>query len=427
MIKNNYIITIVFLAFCHLAHNQTIELSVQNTDSLLIDDFTVYINSNYSGESKGFYYEIYPKLYDTIVVEKNGIYSEPLIVTADKLINYRFTLFSNVNQIEEVIVVNKKYTAITGKKNEHIIDYLLIPEKETIILLKLIKNNYYIEKQSEDDTIEVQLAIHPIQLFRDVFGNNHLITKDTAYQIWFQNVFSIVSKVPSKLFDLKIAPLVLKTENAVYYENYINDNKCYILSKTNSENTLTTIIKITDQIGYNVANSEYRTIITTYNNEVPIERNLIKNGLWEGDLVHLAATNELTTMITWYLNISAKKIPCTSYSLLDKIITIDLLNNIIYKTDFKGSTIKKTPLKNEKNYNVKIIHDCIFDAVYLLKSDNNNLQLSRIDIENGELLVVGTIEKNNVENIKVYGKSIYFLLKNEFGFAKLVKMKMTNF
>jgi hypothetical protein len=52
--------------------------------------------------------------------------------------------------------------------------------------------------------------------------------------------------------------------------------------------------------------------------------------------------------------------------------------------------------------------------------------LSKIDIENGEHLVVGTIEINNIENIKVYGKSIYFLQKNEFGFAKLVKMKMTN-
>jgi hypothetical protein len=83
-------------------------------------------------------------------------------------------------------------------------------------------------------------------------------------------------------------------------------------------------------------------------------------------------------------------------------------------------------LKIVKNNNGKIIHDCYYDAVYLLKSNNNNLQLSKIDVENGELLVVGTIEINNIENIKVYGKSIYFIQKNEFGFAILVKMKMTN-
>lgn len=413
-----------FIFFANFAVSQSLELSVQNMDSLLIDDYSVYVNSHYSGKSKGYFHEIYPKLFDTIVVEKNGVYSDPLIVKDEKLNNYRFTLFSNINQIEEIIVVNKKYSEIAGRKNEHIIDYLSIPEDETIILLKLIKNNYYIEKQSYDDTIEVKLSINPIQLFRDIFGNSHLITKDTAYQIWFQNEFSIVAKISRKLFDLKIAPLVLKTENAVFYENFINNNKCYILSKTNSENTLTTIIKVTDKIGHKVANSEYRTILATYNNEIPIERNLIKNGLWEGDLVQLAETNELTIMITWYLNISAKKIPCASYALFDKIITVDLFNNIIYKIDFKGNTIKKTPLKNENNNNEKLIHDFLFDAIYLLKSNKNNLQLSRIDVENGELLVVGIIEKNNIENIKVYGESIFFLQKNEFGFAKLFKMKM---
>jgi hypothetical protein len=400
--------------------SQIIEIKVRDDSNANLSDYSIYLNSQIFGISEGYKYVLKVNNLDSIWIEKDNLISDIYIVQLkEDTIKVELNLHPKPQEIEEVKVIYEKYKKIAGRNNENVLDYLVFPENQSILIIRSLKSNYYLEFISGINFIEQKLDFKPERLFLDIFGNSHVLSKDTAYQVLIENQFIFISKISKKLFYEKIQPLVYKSDDNIFYEKLTMHNKCYSLTKTDTMNNVNIINKTYDKIGFKVAERDYRNIITTYFNEVPEERNIISNGIWNGDLINLAESSELVALISWYLSISSNEIACSSIGQINTITTINLMDKSIIKYNHSGVFLNEIPLKIENLKTEKLIYDFFYDKIYLFGIQNNSKILFFIDDKIGEAIPVAELNNIQPDNIKILNNKIYFLIKNEAGFSKL--------
>jgi hypothetical protein len=400
--------------------SQIIEIKVRNENNVNVADFSIFLNSHFVVISEGFKYTLKANEFDSIWVKKDNLVTDFYIVEnrADT-VKVEFNLHPKIKEIEEVTVVYEKYKKVAGETNENVIDYIVFPQDQSILIIKSFKSEYYLELISEINFIEQKLNFKPERLFLDIFGNSHVLSKDSAYQLVMDSSFIFISKISKKLFIDKIQPLVYKSAENIFYENLTLHNKCYLLTMTDTLNHVKVVKKIYDKIGYKVAEQEYNKIISSYFKEVPEERNIILNGIWNGDLINLAESSDLVAMITWYLNISNNEIACSSFGQINDITTVNLMEKSLTKYNHNGVFINEIPLKVENLKNEKLIYDFFYDKIYLFGAQNNSKILFIIDDKIGEAIPIVKLNNIQPDKIKVLDNKVYFLIKNKAGFSKL--------
>jgi hypothetical protein len=263
-----------------VAFSQVLEIQVQDENNLPLDNYTIYKNSIEVGNSKTLVFRLNCKINDKISISHLGNNSEELIFNfSGDTVRYLFTTISRVKNFDEVKVSYSKYKLISDKRNENVLDFLVFPEKDSMLILKSIRNKYFLESKSINGSIEFELKFKPDKLFLDIFGNSHIVANDTVYQIWFDKMLKFTDKITRKIFNTKILPLVARSKNFIFYEYFNLHNKNYKLTATDSLNKIYDVNTIKDEIGERVASIDYNLIINQYNLIVPPELNIIQNGL----------------------------------------------------------------------------------------------------------------------------------------------------
>lgn len=425
MTEMKFLFTLFLLLYFQSSFSQTLVISVKDENNKVVDDYSIFMNSSFVSISSGFVFYLSCKEYDTIHVKKDGFTSVSYVVQSDSDTLFKtFTLFDKIQELEEVSVTFEKYVKLAGEKNENIIDFCYFPESEMFLLLKSYEGNYFIEKKTDLSSNNYPLSFRPELLFLDALGNTHILSKDSTYQIWIQDTLNFVSKLPRNLFDSKLKPLISKNSNYVFYENYSEHNQFYVLSKTDKDNEISIVYDCFDKVAHDVAKVEYNEIINLYYQKTTPVNNIIKNGSWDGNVISLGEDWEIIKKIGWYLQVRSQPIECYSFGMLNCIVLINFHENNIQKFNQNGELINKSILEQTEIKNKELIYDYFYDAIYVYGLNKGTKEIYKLNIDDGKLVLAGNINQINPSHIKVVGKEIFFLSRNEAGFNKLFRMKM---
>ena len=418
----------ISLIFYFSSYSQTLKTAVYTEDGLQITDCQFYINkTKTTPEFKAYFYYLNLKEGDMLTLKKEHFdilnYDFPAISKNDTL-THLFILHDQSQKIEEFTIVGKKNNQFAGDLNENLLDYIIDPTKNCMIIIKSIKNNYYLEYKDDTISRNYLLNIHPESLQLDFMGNIQLLSSDSSYQVWItQNQeIEFIDVLPLKEYNLKIKPNLAKRADLLFSEEKTYQNQEYHINLSDKSNLDSIIYKVIDKEAAKVAEKEYNEIIQLYNQSVPKEINLIELGIWDGNMNQLTETAQIIAKISWHKRLS-KPINCSSFGMLDYICFLNLFDSVITKIDYSGNLIDTIPIDIKGLKNIQTTYDYFYDKIFIIATTIEKERIVYlIDEKTGALKKVGNLNGNVFPSkVKIAGNYIYFIRRNEAGYNKLYR------
>jgi len=124
-----------------------------------------------------------------------------------------------------VTVSGEKTKVFYDVENSNIIDYY--PYQGLCLFITKEKGKRYIQLNSNSKVISKNL-LHfvPHSIFLDGFGNFHLVSADSAYQIWFNgDNIDWLPPISYSAFEAQIKPIIGKTDQGVFVQMFKSINK----------------------------------------------------------------------------------------------------------------------------------------------------------------------------------------------------------
>ena len=371
---------------------------------------------------------------DTIVIRhfeyEQGVYCVPHRIEADSIF-CTFTLNFKHNELEEFVVSStssrEKQKKIAGELNENILDYLINPIENSIIILKSIEEKYYISYKNDSVSWDFELRCVPISLNLDCLGNSFLHSKDSAYQFHIskQLNFQYISVISSSDYRVFIEYLISKTSKNVYFARTSLDRQKFTVISQEKNNYTEIIYAETNESTYTISKNQFNEIVSLYYSSTEDSENLILKGKWDGNYSTLCTNSDLKKMINHYkLFFTEAKASCFGLGMIDHLSIINFNNDQIIKIKYGSHLIKVIPIDTKKLKNKIILHDYFYDEIYILATDHRQLSLFKLNEKNGLTVKIGEFDGvYSPTKIKIYGDSYYYLKRNEAGFNKLYQVK----
>lgn len=421
---------LLFVLTYSISYSQTLKTNIYTEEGLQIFDCNLFINkTKISPAIENNFYYIKVKEGDLFTIKHSNFeienYSIPSIQKNDT-ITHQFILHEKAKLLEEVVVVGKRNVQFAGEFNENILDYLIEPTKKCMLLIKSIKNDYYLEFKNDTISRNYLLNIYPESLQLDFMGNIQLLSKDSAYQIWISKSQEIefIDIISLKQYNKKIKPCIAKRNTNLFKEKILSQNQEYEVTFSNNLVTDSIIHHVCDTISATVAQEGYNEIIQLYNNTVPPETNLISLGIWDGNLSQLGETNVIVAKISWQ-KVRSKPISCNAFGMLDYICVVNIYDSVLSKINYDGNLINIVSFDTKELKNIKIIYDYFYDKIYLTAICNKERLVYSVDEKTGNKKKVGNLNGHIIpSNIKIIGDYIYFIRRNEAGYNKLYRKNL---
>ena len=340
-----------------------------------------------------------------------------------------FVLTKKVQLVQEVIVTSQRLKTVVDQRNVNLIDYL--PFRDFIMTIKSSKSERILSLEGIDTTFhEFNLGkIRAKSLFEDCFGNVHLLTKDSSYQIWIDSNLHILSSSSRKKFDELVKPCLADFSDNNIFFNFSKRNRKYTLTSINKETKQKNFFfHLHDEIGESVATSHYWSIISYYYQHIPEHANMIALGVWDGNLLTLNLYDpEFDRMIVWYLKIRAVELNIQSFHAKNELIVFDQFSDSVHVFNEANDQTKTLPYSFAHGSIVfDVIHDRYTDTFYDLSISNGIYTLESINPvfnTTAELLKITIAEIPFAKNIKVFNDWVYFVVE-ENSFYGLHRIKM---
>ena len=352
------------------------------------------------------------------------------------------TLEERYNLLPEVTIVEKKPQLAYENKEVWVLDYS-VDEKGIMAVTSDGKKSYLLHLGFEQDTISIKEIDKKLDilyreiLYRDIFGNTHLMSLDSAFQIHsvkdnlqllygvtlekHQSVFKNIDALTDSIIITK--KKLYSGQEVVYFYTNRNNGKTEVLcdvygsSREMAKNWKMDEIRLRRAL--NPGESDF---VNPY--EKPLE--------WEAFEADMLKRVMLQEIYVPLLNID------------NKIYIFDFQKDYIYKYDEKGKYLGKTEisfhLKSryarrdalDNPWDKKLIYDKARKEVYAQYISSGTVTLKKIDLENGNIIDTYVLDDHYFpENIQVYDGVIYYqFIDTRMTFGKdcrsLYKLKVEN-
>jgi len=357
-------------------------------------------------------------------------YVVPNFLSSDYEIYFINSEDEKIQQIQGVTITSNKIKPVVERFNANVIDYIPFKNGRLLTVCSL-RNKFKLYIEANDEVIEeFEVDIKNIEeLFIDIFGNYHLVCKDSTYQIVLSEELIQLDVIPTDVFNDNIRNIVYNDHESIVSSIFSNHNKAFRLIKSSSKDGRKKIIHtIVDIEALKQANKFYNLIITTYMNTVREEYNIISNGIWTGDLTHLIDGQKIREMVIWYNTVESKKINVHTFPFKDSILIIDFDNLHIKLLGKNGETYKQTAINNpftKKKFTVLL--DPITDNYFCYDPNDAIIEMYQIDLNSGELSPCLTLDGVAYpKKLKVFNGWLYFIDLNNASFNKLYRAKLDN-
>ncbi len=245
----------------------------------------------------------------------------------------------------------------------------------------------------------------PDELYRDCFGNNHLVTKSTDWQLFIDsNIVNFIYPSDIEKFNELLKPVLAEKDNKLIYQQYYYNNQLlqyfFIDKSTRKAEELKVIA---DEKKMFMLRDAARIIEGSDDPE----------------------TQARFENLAFYKPIYAPLVKIN-----DTICIFNFPDSVIEFYSDSCKLAKEVPISFSQtgNWKRKIFVDDAKGKVYAMFRKNGITTLKEISLKNGELLNTVVIpEFPFIDNIKVYNNNVYFLYTehNEINeFKRLYRMKI---
>ena len=331
------------------------------------------------------------------------------------------TLEEKHNLLPEVEIVEKKPQLAYENKEVWVIDYSV--DEKGIMAVTSDGNKFnLLHLGFEQDTISIKRIDKKLDvlfrdiLYRDIFGNTHLMSLDSAFQIHseknnlqllygvtlekHQSTFKSIEALTDSIIITK--KKLYSGQEVVYFSTNRNTGKTEVMcdvygsSREMAKNWRMDEIRMKRAT---VGGNEFAANEKNY--EYPIERES-----FEADLLKRVMLQEIYVPL---LNVD------------NKIYIFDFQKDYIYKYDDKGEFLGKTEisfhLKSKyarrdapgNPWDKKLIYDKARKECYAQFTSDGTVTLKKIDLENGNIISIHVLDDHYFpENIQVYDGVVYY-------------------
>jgi len=415
------------VTFDSYAQNQLLIRGIIKNEvtQLPIEGVNIQLNNTYTGTStnrQGIFELRVSKFPAVLAITHVSYFGKQVITTQIQADSIIILLSPKIFTLSETEITSETYKIFKGKGQE-VIDYDFL-DTNIIILSYNYNNNHHelILTDENFDTIcikDISYLKKPKQIFKDCMGNCHLLTKDSAYQVYFLNesVHLIYATHLPKFLSL-IGNCLFETPTHLAFEG--NTDKTPKLEYA--------AMSISDLPSTRSKNEEWKHLFYLVNkktNEITILDNIYE---WEKNrdaLEHAMfaydPNNPHSMFFGELLRFEETIISKPSFQ------TVKLLNDKIYYFNHIKSRIDiysnelllidsiNVEYHNKENWIPIIITDNFKNKVYTIFTTGVMYSLAEINLKNGSVKEVTKIKKLFPQKIKVNNGHLYFLYKNYTG------------
>lgn len=421
--KNIKIVCLIFalcftVFFTHAQTSFLVHGVIKNQITQLpIEGVNIKLQNSYAGTStniKGVFQLRVSSLPATLIVSHIAYYGKQITITQPTADSIIVLLSPRMITLGEAEITSETQKVFKGKEQE-IIDYEFQDMNLLILSYNVNKNRTELILTDEGfDTIHIQdisYLKNPKQLFNDCTGSCHVLTKDSAYQVYFDNK-SIQLIYPIKLdkFFLILGDCLFETRTNIAFERKANGthNKDYATQDFSDLPYLGPGNKKWNHLFYLV---NKKTQVTTILNHVyewkkkadaydhslfiisPYTKRSFDDILRFSEMVYYKPafqTLKLLNDTIYYFNHLESRIDVYS----DSILVIDTVH-----IDYH----------NLQNWKQVIITDKLKNKAYTIFTIGAKYSINEINLHNGSLKEICKVEKLYPSKIRINNGFLYFL------------------
>lgn len=375
---------VFFLVFMNCSFAQVLKGRVFDENIEAVPFADIYLNGKIAKEASvyGLFF-LQVNKNDTIQVFQPGYEKINMLITdlEKDTLEYDFILKPKIQEFDEVKVTAKGISKVFGNKEEHIIDYVPLLNHDFYII-KSYEKKYYLTYENEYKlTDKLQLDFHPLELFRDFFGNIHVVSADSAYQVFYEEGIQLMKAYPKTIFESQLRSVVAKGSDGLFLNTFAAHNQRYYLQFKARDKDVQTVLLIRDSVSERVALTEYLSLIQAYYNSTPTNENIIEAGIWDGDITKLMSKATKKQLI-WY-KVRSKPLNVHSFDRKKEVLTFDFNSGMLYKMNKKDQEVKKEKIAlsfKEKPY---VVFDNITEKFYFYSYEDGRATVYFYDVETG--------------------------------------------
>lgn len=366
------------------------DLPVQNVDIYVDENNKIGTTTNKDG-----YYELQIAKIPSEIVFSHVAY-EPQQRKIEQSGNQKIDveIITKQNILNTAVVNSSIQNKIIEDKTLYVLDYELFGDNIMLIAHHMgQKPELYLMTVGGDTLARIQIGETPEKLYKDCFGNIHLITEKHAYQVFYDNkTLKFIYPVSVKEFRENIEPVITELNGELFYKEYFVNNQVIIYYYRQKDSTDKKLSVIADEKSLRMLSDRERFMS-------------MGKAYTEADL----RFEELFFYDPIFSPLFKKG---------DSLIIFNFIDSKIEFYNSQCSLIKDVAIDfhKEKNWKEDIIMDSKTGSFYSLFRKNGIARLKEIDIDSGKIGRTFTIPNFIfVDKIKVHNNKIFFLdydLKN---------------
>ena len=324
--------------------------------------------------------------------------------------NMLVVLNAKTNILPEAEIVENAPHLAYKNKDVWIVDYIVGGEGITAITTTG-KTSHLLHLGFEQDTLSIRhIDIKYENLFRDVFGNIHLVGPDSTYQVYSDGEqMHLLYGVMREKFDKTFAPIaaltdcVLVTKQAFYY------GQEFAFFKVNRKTKKTELL------------------CDIYGESLEMAKN------WDRDNIRMRRLQNIDTSLFYnpvespeyrsevvdniYKKLMLKELYVPVFNLNNHIYIFDFQKDAIYKYNDLGDYVDRVEIafhrgfRNSinKNWDNKIIFDAAQNECYAQFAKDGIVTLKKINLKTGNIDASYTLDSHVFpENIQIYNGTVYY-------------------
>ncbi|MBI3520171.1 MAG: carboxypeptidase-like regulatory domain-containing protein [Bacteroidetes bacterium] len=372
-------------------------VKVVGTETYFVTDSMgkVLINSPYSKPMLSFEHLNYKKV---------ALAIDTLKKTAGEL-TLVFRLQKKENALGEIVISGK--TAITNMAG-NIIDYNFIGNRIVALNYKAppFKSELILLSEQLDTLNMSKLLFEPESLFKDCFGNIHVLSADSSYQVFYQNnILHIYAPYLLAEFEKKLGNCYTSTNDCIYF---LQKKGAVMITNTGFHDFLSKNNALS-YIYFNKQSKQKGVLFDVVDKRHEEER---KN---DREAEKIARANQVIykNPALFRETILLEEIYAPLLVIHDSLILFDFINHEL--TGFKNNrVISKTPIDFHKTRTWKrlIIFDDIKNKVYSKYLEDGKLILKDINFQSGKAEKSFTLPTAMGLKLKIMNGNAYYLLKS---------------
>ncbi len=341
--------------------------------------------------------------YETLTINVDSTTSLPLLIN----------LKAQSRDLSEVVVSANKPTTRLVDQTFYVSDYQFTYDK--ILLFGDINEMPCLRLIRKDGEVlhTYQLTLHPYKsLFKDCFGNLHLLGDFTSTQVYIiNNKIGLLDDIRLSLFDSLLRPCILNKDNKLYFET------CYHQGQTKNVFAINKSSKKTYDYG-TYSNEHMIAMIADENNHSNAKYgNSGRNEMEDLSPDELRAMRRKEDDRNFFMSIIATKAYIPVFAGNDTLFIFDHPNNLIHSYSMehnKALPVKAMEYNHFRQWKPQVLFDEARNIFYTTYLNDGIITIGEINLSTGKIKKRFSLVHNFPKNIKINNGIVYYLYRLKF-------------